>query len=118
MRDIWGTELKLEVEVKMVQDVRGHIMAQYGGCSVRLMIASKEEREHESGQCCPKTPSHWGEGSLTQWVHCEYIVSSGAIHPHHTQWVHAEYFMKEPINLPTKNPVGKGVSSLRKNPSI
>jgi len=53
-----------------------------------------------------------GEGSLTQWVCCGYIVGSGAIRPHYTQWVHAEYFMKEPINSPTKNPVGKGVSSL------
>ena len=47
-----------------------------------------------------------GKGSFTQWVHCGYIASSGAIRPHYTQWVHGGYFMKEPINLPTKNPVG------------
>ena len=52
-RDIWGTELKLEIEVKMVQDVRGQVMAKYGGCSVCLMIGGREETEHESGQRCP-----------------------------------------------------------------
>ena len=40
-----------------------------------------------------------GKGSLTQQVHCGYIVGSGAIRPHYTQWVHGGYFMKEPINL-------------------
>ena len=26
-----------------------------------------------------------GKGSFTQWVYCEYIVSSGEIHPYYTQ---------------------------------
>ena len=33
-----------------------------------------------------------GEGSLTQWVHCEFIVGFEAIHPVITQWVCGEFF--------------------------
>ena len=33
-----------------------------------------------------------GEGSLTQWVHCEFVVSFEAIHPVITQQVCGEFF--------------------------
>ena len=33
-----------------------------------------------------------GEGSLTQWVHCEFIVSFEVIHPVITQQVCGEFF--------------------------
>ena len=42
-----------------------------------------------------------GKGSLTQWVHCGYIVGSGAICPHYTQWVLCDCFQKEPIKVAT-----------------
>ena len=48
-----------------------------------------------------------GEGSLTQQVHCEFIVSSETICPNFTQQVHAGYFLKVPTNSPPKNPPGK-----------
>jgi len=57
-----------------------------------------------------------GKESLTQQVHCGYIVGSGAICPHYTQWVHGEYFMKEPINSPTKNPSKWPLGTLWKKP--
>ena len=33
-----------------------------------------------------------GEGTLTQWVHCEFVVSFEAIHPVITQQVCGEFF--------------------------
>ena len=33
-----------------------------------------------------------GEGTLTQWVHCEFVVSSEAIRPVITQQVCGEFF--------------------------
>ena len=33
-----------------------------------------------------------GEGSFTQWVHCEFVVSLEAIHPVITQQVCGEFF--------------------------
>ena len=33
-----------------------------------------------------------GEGTLTQWVHCGFVVSFEAIHPVITQWVCGEFF--------------------------
>ena len=33
-----------------------------------------------------------GKGTLTQWVHCEFVVSFEAIRPVITQWVCGEFF--------------------------
>ena len=48
-----------------------------------------------------------GEGSITQQVHGEFMVSSETIRSHFTQWVHAGYFLKVPTNSPSENPPGK-----------
>ena len=48
-----------------------------------------------------------GKGSLTQGVHCEFMVGSETIRPHFTQRVHGGYFQKAPTNSPSKNPPGK-----------
>ena len=48
-----------------------------------------------------------GKGSLTQGVHCEFMVGSETIRPHFTQRVHGGYFQKVPTNLPSKNPPDK-----------
>ena len=45
-----------------------------------------------------------GKGSLTQWVHCNYIVKT--MWPAISQWGHVEFFYKVPINLITMCPVG------------
>ena len=41
-----------------------------------------------------------GEGSFTQWVHCEFVVSFEAIHPVVTQQVCGEFFEKYPPKYP------------------
>jgi hypothetical protein len=43
-----------------------------------------------------------GKGAFTQWVHCEFIVSSETICPANTQWVCAEYFLKVPTKVPSR----------------
>ena len=48
-----------------------------------------------------------GKGSLTQGVHCEFMVGSETIRPHFTQQVHGGYFLKVPTNSPSKNPPDK-----------
>ena len=47
-----------------------------------------------------------GKGVFTQWVHCEFIVSSESIRPQRTHQAHDGFFLKVPINLPIKNPAG------------
>ena len=42
-----------------------------------------------------------GKGSITQWVHAEYMVGSETIHPSFTQWVRGGYFSKVPTKVPT-----------------
>ena len=42
-----------------------------------------------------------GEGSFTQWVHCEFIVSFEAIRLVITQQVCGEFFQKVPTKVPT-----------------
>ena len=42
-----------------------------------------------------------GEGSLIQWVHCEFVVSFEAICPVITQQVCGEFFQKVPTKVPT-----------------
>ena len=42
-----------------------------------------------------------GEWTLTQWVHCEFIVSFEAIRPVVTQQVYGEFFQKVPTKVPT-----------------
>ena len=42
-----------------------------------------------------------GKGSITQWVHAEYMVGSETIHPLFTQWVRGGYFLKVPTKVPT-----------------
>ena len=37
-------------------------------------------------------PLTGGKGSLTQWVHCEFVVNFEAIRPVITQWVCGEFF--------------------------
>ena len=50
---------------------------------------------------------HWahcdtgGKGSITQWVHGEYIVGSETICPPFTHWVRGGYFPKVPNKVPT-----------------
>ena len=42
-----------------------------------------------------------GRGSITQWVHVEYIEGSEIICPTFTQWVRGGYFSKIPTKVPT-----------------
>ena len=52
-----------------------------------------EEHIHFSDiQQTPTTNPTGGEGALTQWVHCEFIVSFEAIRPVITQQVCGEFF--------------------------
>ena len=46
----------------------------------------------EPNQCLGASGPTGGEGSLTQWVHCEFVVSFEAIRPVITQWVRGEFF--------------------------
>ena len=47
------------------------------------------------------TPDTGGKGSITQWVHTEYMEGSKTIHPAFTQWVRGGYFSKVPTKVPT-----------------
>ena len=42
-----------------------------------------------------------GKGSITQWVHAEYMEGSETIHPTFTHWVRDGYFLKVPTKVPT-----------------
>ena len=42
-----------------------------------------------------------GKGSVTQWVHAEYMEGSETIHLTFTQWVRGGYFSKVPTKVPT-----------------
>ena len=42
-----------------------------------------------------------GKGSITQWVHAEYMEGSETIRPTFTQWVRGGYFLKVPTKVPT-----------------
>ena len=42
-----------------------------------------------------------GKGSITQWVHAEYMEGSETIRPTFIQWVRGGYFLKVPTNVPT-----------------
>ena len=42
-----------------------------------------------------------GKGSITQWVHAEYMVGSETIRLTFTQWVRGGYFSKVPTKVPT-----------------
>ena len=42
-----------------------------------------------------------GKGSITQWVHAEYMVGSETICPTFTQWVRGGYFPKVTTKVPT-----------------
>ena len=42
-----------------------------------------------------------GKGSITQWVHAEYMEGSETIRPAFTQWVRGGYFSKVPTKVPT-----------------
>ena len=46
-------------------------------------------------------PHTGGKGSITQWVHAEYIVDSKTIHPPFTQQIRGGYFSKVPTKVPT-----------------
>ena len=47
-------------------------------------------------------PDHTGDkGSITQWVHAEYMEGSETIRPTFTQWVRGGYFSKVPTKVPT-----------------
>ena len=53
-----------------------------------------------------QTAATGGKGVVTQWVHCELIVSSESICSQRTHQAHDEFLLKVPINLPIKNPAG------------
>ena len=42
-----------------------------------------------------------GKGSITQWVHAEYMEGSETICPTFIQWVRGGCFLKVPTNVPT-----------------
>ena len=42
-----------------------------------------------------------GKGSITQWVHAEYMEGSETICPTFTRWVRGGYFSKVPTKVPT-----------------
>ena len=62
---------------------------------------------------CPFTG---GEGSLTQWVHCEFVVSFEAIRPVITQRVCSEFFSKVPTKVPTGYFLNETPEFILKNP--
>ena len=43
-----------------------------------------------------------GKGSVTQWVHAEYMEGSETIRLTFTQWVRGGYFSKAPTKVPTR----------------
>ena len=43
-----------------------------------------------------------GKGSITQWVHAEYMEGSETICLTFTQWVRGRYFSKVPTKVPTR----------------
>ena len=56
-------------------------------------VAHSLQEGLDQGIPLPPLPYYTGgKGSLTQWVHCEFIVSFEAIHPVITQWVCGEFF--------------------------
>ena len=55
---------------------------------VALDIAAARAEE----EATKKATNTGGEGTLTQWVHCKFIVSFEAIHPVITQQVCGEFF--------------------------
>ena len=42
-----------------------------------------------------------GKGSITQWVHAEYMEGSETICPTFTQWVRGGYLSKVPTKVPS-----------------
>ena len=53
--------------------------------------------------CCSHgLPAYTGsKGSITQWVHVEYMEGSETIRPTFTQWVRGGYFSRVPTKVPT-----------------
>ena len=49
----------------------------------------------------PRYSHTGGKGSITQWVHAEYMEGSETICPTFTQWVRGGYFSKVPTKVPT-----------------
>ena len=52
------------------------------------------------GQCRCEPGGTGGKGSITQWVHAEYMEGSETICPTFTQWVKGGYFSKVPTKVP------------------
>ena len=49
----------------------------------------------------PTDANTGGKGSITQWVHVEYMEGSETIRATFTQWVRGGYFSKVPTKVPT-----------------
>ena len=74
------------------------------GCLTRPWTPVSEEEEDQliDAQAVTAGGSDTGgKGSITQWVHGEYIVGSETIRPTFTQWVRGGYFLKVPTKVPT-----------------
>ena len=58
----------------------------------RLLLLYQLEYFVVCFRVCAKVEDTGGEGTLAQWVHCEFVVSFEAIHPVITQQVCGEFF--------------------------
>ena len=58
-----------------------------------------------------------GRGTLTQWVHCEFVVSFEAICPVITQQVCGEFFWKVPTKVPSGYFLNESPEFVSKEPS-
>ena len=61
-----------------------------------------EHWENECWENFSETANTGGKGSITQWVHAEYIVGSETICLPFTQWARGGYFSKVPTKVPTR----------------
>lgn len=50
--DVYGTEIRLEMNRLMIQDVQSNLERHYGECSVCYAIEGLSETDHESGVHC------------------------------------------------------------------
>ena len=69
----------------------GHYPTTYEVVSLFVSVFEETLREAPTG----------GKGSITQWVHAEYMEGSETICPAFTQWVRGGYFSKVPTKVPT-----------------
>ena len=68
-------------------------------CTIHILLKWCQALASSSSVELPYTG---GKGTITQWVHAEYIVGSETICPAFTQQVRGGYFSKVPTKVPTR----------------